>query len=60
LARTRAPRRECTQEGVIGKVYAELDERLAKFIPGQPVFFVGPRGERGDLARVTRPAGAAP
>jgi hypothetical protein len=44
----------------MGKVYAELDERLAKFIPRQPVFFVGPRGERGDLARVTRPAGAAP
>jgi hypothetical protein len=28
------------QEGVMGKVYAELDERLTKFISRQPVFFV--------------------
>jgi Pyridoxamine 5'-phosphate oxidase len=32
--------RECAQEVFMGKVYAELDERLKNFIARQPVFFV--------------------
>src|SRR5580658_1597472 len=40
VARTQASRRECTQEGIMGKVYAELDERLRKFIARQSMFFV--------------------
>jgi Pyridoxamine 5'-phosphate oxidase len=31
---------ECIQEGDMGKVYPELDERLRKFIARQSVFFV--------------------
>jgi hypothetical protein len=31
---------ECSQEGIMGKLYPELDERLRKFIASQPVFFV--------------------
>jgi predicted pyridoxine 5'-phosphate oxidase superfamily flavin-nucleotide-binding protein len=32
--------RECAQEVFMGKVYAELDDRLKNFIARQPVFFV--------------------
>jgi hypothetical protein len=28
------------KEGILAKVYAELDERLRKFIVTQPIFFV--------------------
>jgi hypothetical protein len=31
---------ECTKEGTIAKIYAELDERLTKFIVAKPIFFV--------------------
>jgi pyridoxamine 5'-phosphate oxidase-like protein len=31
---------ECSWEGIMGKLYPELDERLRKFIARQPVFFV--------------------
>jgi hypothetical protein len=31
---------ECIQEGIMGKLYPELDERLRKFISRQSVFFV--------------------
>jgi hypothetical protein len=31
---------ECIQEGIMGKVYPALDERLRKFIARQSVFFV--------------------
>jgi Pyridoxamine 5'-phosphate oxidase len=31
---------ECTKEGQMAKVYAQLDDRLTKFILAQPIFFV--------------------
>jgi Pyridoxamine 5'-phosphate oxidase len=40
LARGRRFVAECIQEGVMGKVYPELDERLRKFIASQSVYFV--------------------
>jgi hypothetical protein len=40
LARSRCFVAECIQEGIMGKSYPELDERLRKFISSQSVFFV--------------------